>query len=327
MEVAWIVDDAGGPAARLLALHAPLPGITADVVPAGAAPPRPRYDLVVHAGHRAARAALAVPAARRAALVAALEDRATAARTPERLAATLALDLPVVLLAAGAATDAELARLHPAAPRRTLPLGRGPLRPRPVHDGPLRVGAADDRAAAALAHLRAPHAVVAPAQADVVVLLEAPDHVALTDALRTGAVPVVAEGPVAAGLVEHGASGLLCEPGDERGPARLVDLLAADGARRARLRAGALAAAERLPAAAQAAAVWADVLRRVRDAPPPDPAQAAARLLADLDTGLDGLRAALAERDALAARLARLDRLAARPGVRQALAAGRRLLR
>jgi len=326
VEVAWIVGP-GGPAARLLERHLPLPGVDGDVLGPAAPAPRPRYDVVVHAGWRAARGALAVPGERRAALVAELEDRATTPRTPERLAATIALDLPVVLLAAGRAVADVLALAHPDAPRRELPLGRGPLAPRPAPGGPLRVAAADPSAVRALADVRATHRVVGVEEADVVVLLEPPDAVTLVDLLRTGAVPVVAEGPRAVELVVHGESGLLCEPGDERGPARLVDALAADAERLGRLRAGALAAAARLPEVGEASAAWAAELHAVRDADPPDPAAAAARLLADLEVGLDAQRAVIAERDALAERLARLDRLAARPGVRQALAVGRRLLR
>ncbi|NYJ06405.1 N-acetyl-alpha-D-glucosaminyl L-malate synthase BshA [Petropleomorpha daqingensis] len=88
------------------------------------------------------------------------------------------------------------------------------------------------------------------------------------EAMASG-VPVVA--PRVGGLpelVEHGISGLLFEPGDEEGAARLVLVYLADPALQRRLSAGALTRARSLSTAAvipRYERLYADVLGRTRD--------------------------------------------------------------
>lgn len=69
-------------------------------------------------------------------------------------------------------------------------------------------------------------------------------------------------------LVEHGVSGLLTEPDDPRGAARLLDLLAADAALLARLCEGAAAAAEGWPSVEDAGRALVEALDAIAALPP-----------------------------------------------------------
>lgn len=290
-----------------------------DEIPAG------RFDVAVATSLATAERAFRTDAGRRALLVHDLEDRRYAPGTPERALARLALDLPVAFVATRRHVAETLARLRPDAPCHVVRFGVStPLavgEPTGAAGDELRVHAPDAPAAAIVASAPGTRAVATIAEADVVLLLEpSPDPTAPLPAFHAGATCVAAEAAGAEEIVEHGVNGLLCEPDDTRGPARHLELLARDRALLRRLRDGALATARGWPSVEDAAAELATALAAIASDEAPDPAPAAAAMLADLRGTLEEHRAVLAERDALARRLEPIERVAANPVVRRVLA-------
>lgn len=332
MNVAWLSSAPPSPVAQVVLAHARVlaerhgfEGETATR-PAGAAG---RFDVAVAIGLGPAEALMRTDAARRVLLVHDLEDRTPAPGSPERAIARLSLDLPVAFLATSGHVADALARLRPDAACRSVRLGvdaRGGARP-PADGGALRVHPADAEARAVLADAPGArlHVAGSPADADVVLALAPPadptDAVAVFDA---GATCVAAEAPALAGVLVHGVNGLLCEPGDTRGPLRQLELLDRDRDLLGRLRDGARATAAGWPGVEEAAGDLAAALRALAESPAPDGAVAAAAMLADLRGTLEEQRAVLRERDALAARLEPIERVVAHPVVRRLLARRRR---
>lgn len=329
MEVAWLVDAPDSPLARALEAHVRVlrerHDIGGGVFTRDA--PTERFDVAVATSSQTCEALFRAEAPRRALLVHDLEERRFAAGTPERAMARLALDLPVVFLAARAHVAEALAALRPDAPCHRVRLGieRGP---EPSLDGdasPLRVLAHGARAGDVLRQAAGVEPAASLAEAQVVLHLDAPaDPLAPLAAFAVGATCVAAETAGVDELVEHGVNGLLCEPDDGRGPTRQLELLARDRALLHRLREGALATARAWPTTGDAAAELAAALTRIAQDAPPDPAPAAAAMLADLRGTLEQHRAVLDERDTLARRLEPVERFAANPVVRRLLARRRR---
>ena len=229
----------------------------ADVVVAERAP-EGRFDVCVACGWRVCGEAFRVDAARRAALVLRLEHRALAPERPERLAAVVALDLPLELLVTSAWLDAAVAEQHPASRRRVVPLGRPEVRVSSERvDGPLRVAGAS---AAVLAATEEAVVAVDEGFFDVLVALDEPlveDLAApavaasplapILGAFATGATCVATPTEGRDELVVHRQTGLLADPDDPVGAARALDALARDRALLGRLRAGAREVVERWP--------------------------------------------------------------------------------
>jgi hypothetical protein len=88
-------------------------------------------------------------------------------------------------------------------------------------------------------------------------------------------------GPLADGLVEHRETGLLADPDDPDGTARLLDEAARDQELVERLRSGAARRLESWPGADAAAAALESALTGFVAEPPPDDARWPARLMGD----------------------------------------------
>lgn len=358
-----MLADPGAPGTRALLGHVEAlagHGVDGELVVAGPDPgpalaaglPRrepgaggPAPDLALALDWTALETALGLGAARCALALHDLEDRRAPAGSSQRGAAALALDLPIGFLATRPHVATALRELRPDAPVAAARLGleQPPVAAAEAHGGPLRVLALGPGAAAALAAMRQRAEPLAgagadsggpaalrerAAAADVVVRLEpSGEPLGPLPAFAAGATAIAADEPAIAEHLEHGVSGLVVDPDDRRGAARALDLLARDGQRLAALRAGALAAARGWPSAAEAAGELAGALGALAEAPVPDPALSAARLVGDLRAGLELQRGIERERDALRARVERIERLARRPGLGPAVRLAERLLR
>jgi glycosyltransferase involved in cell wall biosynthesis len=124
--------------------------------------------------------------------------------------------------------------------------------------------------------------------------------------------------------VEHGFNGLIADWEDLRGTARQLDLLARDRELLHFLRTNALEAARTWPSWEQASQFMAAALLEIAHAPPPAAAPASARMLADLQAGLDVYRRHIQHHSRLAQRLLgidhRMQRLRDHPAARRLLA-------
>jgi glycosyltransferase involved in cell wall biosynthesis len=129
------------------------------------------------------------------------------------------------------------------------------------------------------------------------------------EAMHAGATCVVTPVTGHDEYVRHGFNGLLCDWDDLRGTARQLDLLARDRPLLHYLRHNALMTARGWPSWEQQGQIMALILRRIAEAPAPDPAGASRALMADLRAGLEEYRVRIAERNDFAARAARLDRV------------------
>jgi hypothetical protein len=132
--------------------------------------------------------------------------------------------------------------------------------------------------------------------------------------------------------VRHGSNALVVDWDDERGTARMLDLLARDRSLLARLRLGAVETARSWPSWEEQGALMADALRSIALSEAPDPYAAAGAMAAGLRGGLDRYRKHLQERGEFAARASKLERLKGLPLVSHALRlqgsrSGRLLLR
>src|SRR5271166_1577187 len=108
--------------------------------------------------------------------------------------------------------------------------------------------------------------------------------------------------------VEHGWNGLLTDWDDLRGTARQLDLLARDRELLHFLRTNALETARAWPSWEQASQFMAAALLRIRREPPPAAGAGAARLLADLRSGIEVYGGHLHERMDYARRATRFER-------------------
>ena len=120
--------------------------------------------------------------------------------------------------------------------------------------------------------------------------------------------------------VEHGYNALVCDWDDERGTARQLDLLARNRRLLHALRSNALETAKGWPTWEQSGEFMAGALHAIRRDPPPPSGAGAARLLADIRSGMELVRLEYQRRDELAWKLRRWERLRGAPGIRQGLA-------
>jgi glycosyltransferase involved in cell wall biosynthesis len=90
--------------------------------------------------------------------------------------------------------------------------------------------------------------------------------------------------------IRDGHNALVCDWEDERGTARLLDLLARDRELLHRLRSNALQTAREWPAWDQAGQDMAEALQAIRSSPPPDPYAHAQRMVHDVQSTLAALR-------------------------------------
>jgi hypothetical protein len=225
-----------------------------------------RHDVVVAVGAGAARELTAADCARRVLWLHEMEDRAAATSADaDRLAEAYTLPVEVIVVARWMADQLAILRA-PDAPRVHVVRTGVDKDAHPLADAegldddrPLRVlvagpdGAAEARAA--VAAMREPAEVV-DADPDVVLALPrvaglplAPLH-----GFHAGATAVMTPVTGHDEYVVDGVNALLTAWDDERGAARLLDLLARDRALLRRLRAAALETARGWPSAADAAA-------------------------------------------------------------------------
>jgi len=106
--------------------------------------------------------------------------------------------------------------------------------------------------------------------------------------------------------VAHGFNGLVTDWDDERGTARLLDLLARDRALLHELRLNAVRTARAWPSWSDQAHVMAAALRAIRREPPPRAFAGAVELLGDVGAAVEHTRRAIEERDRLRYRVAPL---------------------
>lgn len=139
------------------------------------------------------------------------------------------------------------------------------------------------------------------------------------EAFHKGATCVTTEVTGYDQYVRHGHNALVCDWDDPNGTARQLDLLARDRELLTRLRTNALATANAWPDWSQSGEQMAHALREIAAAPPPDPSAGAARMLADLRSGMEAVRIQYRRRDELQRSLDRYDRLRRLPGVRSFL--------
>ncbi|HET6509523.1 MAG TPA: hypothetical protein VFG42_22180 [Baekduia sp.] len=228
-----------------------LPGFDATTIRPGETPSR-RFDLALAIGTRGAALLDAVDADRRVLWLTAMDDRDHPAGSAAARAAldTYTLPIPVVAVARWMADQLAILRAPGAPPVLVARPGReravaGAV---PVHDGPLRVLAADDDARAAVAAMREPARLV-DAEPDVWVGLPrvAGFPRAPLAAFCDGATAVLTPVSGADEYVVDGENALYTAWDDERGTSRLLDLLARDRERLGSLRERALATARAWP--------------------------------------------------------------------------------
>lgn len=136
------------------------------------------------------------------------------------------------------------------------------------------------------------------------------------EAFHRGATCVTTEVTGSEMYIAHGVNALVCDWDDLRGTARQLDLLARDRELLARLRAGAIETARAWPSWDEAAAEMAVALRTIRESPAPDPAAAAARMMADVRTAMAEHALLLTERAELRRSVRQLERIKRLPGIR-----------
>ncbi len=268
-----------------------------------------RFDVALALGWRAAARLYEIDAQRYALFVPGLDHRTLNAAEADRILATLAIDLPLDLVAGAEWIAAELRELRPEA--RVLPVAPGIDRElfaassTAPTDGALRI-LLDGRSGSAAAGEAAARAMRTPPaqitmlsaaedgaaraaryrEADVLVQLDAQLGAlgAPLEAMAAGLPCVVAAGPDAADLPGDGVA--LVPAGDAAGAARALDRLAADPVHRAELAAGALAGGGAWPTWDDAAARLEAALATILAEPPPPAALVPRRLLADADAAV-----------------------------------------
>jgi glycosyltransferase involved in cell wall biosynthesis len=246
--VALLVPDGEQPPA--------LPGFAATTVRPGDARPGDRFALAVAVGTRGTPLFDAVDADRRVLWLTDMDDRRHPAGSAAARAALDTYTLPVAVVAVARWMADQLEVLRPAGAPPVLVarpgLGGAVAAAVAVHDGPLRVlaadGDADADARAAVAAMREPATLVAE-DPDVWVGLPrvAGFPRAPLAAFAAGATAVLTPVTGADEYVVDGENALYTAWDDERGTSRLLDLLARDRALLSSLRERALATARAWP--------------------------------------------------------------------------------
>ena len=288
------------------------PHVRTDV---GAAVPAGRVDVALACSWEATAQLFAVDAARHALWVDHFAHHRMGAWQAERIAAALAYDLPVDVLAGGQWVADVLADLRPE--QRVLVVAPAVDHDAPAvapADGPLRVRVDDawlaegkDSPSDVVLARCAEDVVRVEAEADVLLRLDPVDGTlgSPLHAAARGTVPVVvASAGGTAELVEHLASGVVAEPDDLQGTARWLDHLARDRELLATLAAGARARARDFPDAAGAEQRLRAALDELLATPPPDAQAWPVRLMADAMAAVTVHRS---EHHVLAAELRRVE--------------------
>jgi O-antigen biosynthesis protein len=144
------------------------------------------------------------------------------------------------------------------------------------------------------------------------------------EGFHLGATCVVTEVTGHEEYVQHGWNGLVTDWDDPRGTARLLDRLAHDRRELHFLRTNALATAQSWPDWEQAGQFMTLALERIRRDPPPPATAGAARLMADVRTGMMELSRPLSERRVLGRAMKKVEGILGMPGLSQLVAARRR---
>lgn len=144
------------------------------------------------------------------------------------------------------------------------------------------------------------------------------------EGFHLGATCVVTEVTGHEEYVEHGWNGLVADWDDPRGTARLLDRLASDPRELHFLRTNALATAQSWPDWEQAGHFMTLAIERIRRDPPPSPTAGAARLMADVRTGMMELSRPLSERRVLGRAMKKIEGILGMPGLSQLVAARHR---
>jgi hypothetical protein len=257
-----------------------------------------RFDVAVADGWRSSARLFEIPAERYVLHVAQIEHRVLPLSSPDRIPAALALDLPLDFTAESEGLADFLRALRPDARVAVVPPAAGAPAPAAERspNGVLRLALAGDEEAGArtLSAMSEPHEQVDD-HPDLVLAVgdpREPARVALS-AYARGAALVMEAGPLADGLVEHRETGLLADPDDPDGTARLLDEAARDQALIERLRSGAARRLESWPGAEAAAAALESALTQFVAAPPPADTRWPARLMGDAIAHAAELKSAL----------------------------------
>lgn len=244
-----------------------------------------RFDVAVADGWRSTARLFAITADRYVRHVAEIEHRTLPLDMPERLPAALALDLPLDFTAESDGLASFLRMLRPdarvaPAPPPCMRVGAAP------EDGgePLPIAIAGDThaAGAVLEAMTAPHRVV-EAGPHVVLALGEPREPARTAAMAigSGAALVMEAGPFTDDLIAHRENGLLADPDDPLGTARLLDEAVRESNLIPDLRAAAARRASAWPDATAAAEAFEHALEGFLAKPPPSAIRWPSRLMGD----------------------------------------------
>jgi hypothetical protein len=144
------------------------------------------------------------------------------------------------------------------------------------------------------------------------------------EGFHRGATCVVTEVTGHEEYIQHGWNGLVADWDDPAGTARLLDRLARDPRELHFLRTNALATAQSWPDWEQAGQFMTLALERIRREPPPPATAGAARLMADVRTGMMELSRPLDERRVLGRAMKRVEGILGLPGLSQIVAARHR---
>jgi glycosyltransferase involved in cell wall biosynthesis len=144
------------------------------------------------------------------------------------------------------------------------------------------------------------------------------------EAFHMGATCVTTEVTGHDEYIRHGHNALVVDWDDERGTARMLDLLARDRRLLHELRTNAMHTARGWPDWEQSGQFMAAALRTIARGPEPSAPAAAARMAADVRAGLESNRIALSERQEALRKLARVERVTKLPIVAKLLHARRR---
>lgn len=193
---------------------------------------------------------------------------------------------------------------------------------------PVRGAAADVDADEVVGPLDAPGMAAALGRADVLLKLSRVEGMAgpPLEGFHRGATCVTTGVTGHDEYVVDGVNALVTSWDDERGTARLLDLLARDRRLLHRLRSAAVETARAWPSTEQSTGMFALALRRIAAAPSPDPSGAAASMASEIRMIMAGQHAHQRDHARLQARMNRVEGLLSRGPLKlvRRLAAGRR---